>query len=520
MGNPGIGSATYFRGLPDSRRGWGRAAWVGLVVLGLTFARAGWAQRSYDDLDDAVRDLTRTLVERGELVALFSAADLAGKRVLVKSDDFFETETGFRLPLSKVLSRKCATELTRSRVPVALEGTDEDAVRVLHGRWKPVPGGRLDLTLFVAEPVKGRGEPVALVSVEGRVPVEGIRPEDIEPTLEHWGRYLVRRLDRGVRDQGRRTVRIQPLSVPDEGVARPDELGRVLEGWLAEALLESRWFEFVEPAPSGSGAAVKVDGELLGSGTVSDEHVKVSVRVLDNHRRRVTVASVELSKALFDETLFGAGVTGGGEEDGGVPELEGRLATAEEEEHRGAEERRNAKLKSEMADIKAGLTPVNKIMVATQSAVLRQEPDLTAKLMAVIESGQRIEVLARMEGWWQVRDGLNLAYVQADLLRDLQCRTVTQERVVKRETLKIDSQTRDKYWRYAKIGECRRNAHEDFRHSWKGNRASCENGGGQLESKFSWPSMKERRHSTKYYCWLTDYVDCVHYRNTTEEICE
>ena len=197
MGNASTDPAARSRRIRGSRRGWARTACVGLVVLGLTFARAGWAQRSYDDLDDAVRDLTRTLVERGELVAFFSAADLAGKRVLVKSDDFFETETGFRLPLSKVLSDKCATELTRSRVPVALEGSDEDAVRVLHGRWKRVPGGRLDLTLFVAEPVRGRGEPVALVRLSGRVPIAGIKPEDIEPTLEHWGRYLVRRLDRG-----------------------------------------------------------------------------------------------------------------------------------------------------------------------------------------------------------------------------------------------------------------------------------------------------------------------------------
>ena len=304
MGNASTDPAARSRWAPDSRRGWGRAAWVGLVVLGLTFARAGWAQRSYDDLDDAVGDLTRTLVERGELVALFSAADLAGKRVLVKSADFFETETGFRLPLSKVLSDKCATELTRSRVPVALEGTDEDAVRVLHGRWKRVPGGRLDLTLFVAEPVRGRGEPVALVRVYGQVPTAGITPEDIEPTLEHWGRYLVRRLDQGVDDSGRRTVRIQPLSVRGQGTAQPDELGRELADWLGEALLESRWFELVEPAPPGSAATVQVDGELLGSASVRGEHVKVSVRVLDNQRRRVTAASVELPKALFDETLF------------------------------------------------------------------------------------------------------------------------------------------------------------------------------------------------------------------------
>ena len=318
MGNPRTDPAARSRWIPGSRRGWGRAACVGLVVLGCTFARAGWAQGSYDFLDDAVRDLTRTLVERGKLVALFGGADLGGKSVLVKSDDFFETETGFRLPLSNVLSRKCATELTRSGVPVALEGSDEDAVRVLHGRWKRVPGGRLDLTLFVAEPVRDRGEPVALVSVDGKVPVQSIKSEDLEPTLEHWGRYLVRRLDRGVDDQGRRTVRIQPLSIWGEGTAQPDELGRELADWLGEALLESRWFEFVEPAPSGSDAAVQVDGELLGSVSVRSEHVKVNLRVLDNQRRRVTAASVNLPRALFDEALFGAVVTGSGEEDDGV----------------------------------------------------------------------------------------------------------------------------------------------------------------------------------------------------------
>ena len=255
------------RRAPDARRGWGRAAWVGLVVLGLTCARVGWAQRSYDDLDDAVRDLARTLVDRGELRALFGEGGLGGKKVLVKSGDFFEAESGFRLPLSRVLSRKCATELTRNEVPVALEGSDEDAVRVLHGRWR-VSGGRLDLTLFMAEPLRERGEPVALVSVEGQVPVERIRAEDITPTLEHWGGDLVRRLERQMEQRGgdpaRRTVRIQPLSV--RGAARPDELGRELEDWLGEALLESRRLEFVEPASSGSPETVPVDGELRGRG--------------------------------------------------------------------------------------------------------------------------------------------------------------------------------------------------------------------------------------------------------------
>ena len=476
MGNSGIGSATCSRRLPGSRRGWGRAAWVGLVVLGLTFARAGWAQRSYDDLDDAVRDLTRTLVERGELVALFSAVDLAGKRVLVKSDDFFETETGFRLPLSKVLSRKCATELTRSRVPVALEGSDEDAVRVLHGRWKRLPGGRLDLTLFVAEPVQGRGEPVALVSVEGRVPVQGIKPEDIEPTLEHWGRYLVRRLDRGVRDQGRRTVRIQPLSVPDEGVARPDELGRVLEGWLAEALLESRWFEFVEPAPSGSVATVQVDGELLGSATVSGDHIKVSMRVLDNHRRRVTAASVELPKSFFDEAFIGTVTMGYGEEDDETPppsdEVTARLAECAA--HFGANrltrppgtnaaecytqvlelDRGNTEALAGLARIEAryvesangairqgeldepdetdskspdsaeellaALIPTNKTMISVANGAMRRLPSLVSDLVGEVEEGAIVQVMAQAKDWYQIRVGMDIAYLRRDFLRELE----------------------------------------------------------------------------------------------------
>ena len=112
-------------------------------------------------------------------------------------------------------------------------------------------------------------------------------------------------------------MRIQPLSIRGERVAQPDELGRELADWLAEALLESRWFEFVEPAPSGSAATVQVDGELLGSASVRGEHVKVSVRVLDNQRRRVTAASVELPRALLDETLLGEVEKGGGTTPGG-----------------------------------------------------------------------------------------------------------------------------------------------------------------------------------------------------------
>ena len=65
-----------------SRRGWGRAACVGLVVLAGTFASAVQAQiRDYPDLNDAVYGLALELVHEGTL---------GGKKVLVSPRYFFE----------------------------------------------------------------------------------------------------------------------------------------------------------------------------------------------------------------------------------------------------------------------------------------------------------------------------------------------------------------------------------------------------------------------------------------------
>ena len=53
---------------PGSRRGRGRAACVGLVVLAGTFANAVQAQiRDYPDLNDAVYGLALELVHEGKL---------------------------------------------------------------------------------------------------------------------------------------------------------------------------------------------------------------------------------------------------------------------------------------------------------------------------------------------------------------------------------------------------------------------------------------------------------------------
>ena len=62
MGNSDTDTAVRSRRNRGTRRRWVRAACVWLVVLGCAFVRTGWA-KTYDDLDDAVRDLTRTLYE-------------------------------------------------------------------------------------------------------------------------------------------------------------------------------------------------------------------------------------------------------------------------------------------------------------------------------------------------------------------------------------------------------------------------------------------------------------------------
>ena len=294
MSNTGIGPGTLAPRIRRCRGGWRRAVRLGLAVLACTFAGAGQAQiSSYNDLDAAVGALIRGLVKDG---------DLSGKRVFAGAGDFFEEETELRLPLSNTLRKKCRTVLTENGVEVPQ--ADEPTAWVLHGRWQRESEEWIHLTLFIAEPVE-QGEPDATESKEALVRIESIRPADIEPTLRHWGDAVVRRLDRGVRDQRRRSVFLQPFSIEAGEMAQPEKLGQSLTNWLGVALVDSRMFEVVEPVP---GASVQTDGKLLGKVLVYDEHIEVGLRVLDNQGRRVTYAKVTLDKVLFPDGTFGPGV--------------------------------------------------------------------------------------------------------------------------------------------------------------------------------------------------------------------
>ena len=84
---------------------------AGLLVLACAFSSAGQAQLQARNLDHAVGELVRTLVNEGRL---------SGQKVYVGADDFFEEENELRPPLSKILRTMCLRALTDRQVEVAL----------------------------------------------------------------------------------------------------------------------------------------------------------------------------------------------------------------------------------------------------------------------------------------------------------------------------------------------------------------------------------------------------------------
>ena len=296
MNNPDTEPRNARFGFRTPAGGWKWAACLLPAVLAGAFAGAGQAQPLYErGLDEAVSELARTLVIE---------ADLENEKVLVKSDDFFEMETELRLGLSEMLRGLIVSELTRSSVPVSMPGSDEDAVKVLHGRWRRESEKVLYLELFVAAPVES-GDPTALKSAKGRVPIDESIKKAIESTRGDWGRLLVLRLERGVRDQKVRTVHLQPMTIGGDG-GQGDELKGLLGSWLGSALVGSRLFRLVEPPP---GVAVETDGRLYVEAALRPGNLEVSLRVVDNKTwQRVTFARVEMDRSLFPPGMFGPDV--------------------------------------------------------------------------------------------------------------------------------------------------------------------------------------------------------------------
>ena len=70
------------------------------------------------------------------------------------------------------------------------------------------------------------------------------------------------------------------------------------------------------------------------------------------------------------------------------------------------------------ADYLLELKPMAKTVITTHAAVLRRSPTLAANLAGEVGEGQEIRLLAQVEGWYQVRVGKDLAYLQTDYLHE------------------------------------------------------------------------------------------------------
>ena len=287
--------------IPGPRRGSGRAACVGLVVLAGTFAGAVQAQvRDYPDLNDAVYGLALELVHEGEL---------GGKKVLVSPRYFFERGTERSLRLSAHLAGKFASAL-RGREVEVVSGIEESGVRTLRGEWTIERGSEsLHLSVEVKkleiekrQDGSERSERKVVASEDGRVPAGSIDAKYLEPDLESHALYAVRKLERGIEQRlpsrrGRYRVHLESLAIED--VAQPEKLRRRLVRYLRPAIADSRELTRVH-------SAEMADGALHGEVSVFGESVELSLYIIDNQRKEeVAAVNVEMRKA----DVVGSGVT-------------------------------------------------------------------------------------------------------------------------------------------------------------------------------------------------------------------
>ena len=174
------------------------------------------------------------------------------------------------------------------------------------------------------------------------------------------------------------------------------------------------------------------------------------------------------------------------------------------------------------------LTSVNKTMVVIRTTPLRRRPDLMAELAGDVKEGQKVQVLAQTEDWYQIRIDSDLAYAQKDVLRSLQCRTVAQEQ---RQRVEI----REFGFRVAEdrstINGCKKAVRQEFdwkiKHDskWRSLASRCRDDGGRLEMpKFDdlYIEISEPTSWRPYRCLVKITAPCVDYVSVKQEreICE
>ena len=123
---------------------------------------------------------------------------------------------------------------------------------------------------------------------------------------------------------------------------------------------------------------------------------------------------------------------------------------------------------------------MNKTMVAKRRTALRRYPDLMAGLAGYAESGEKIDVLSRMNGWYQVSRKLEIAYASADTLRDQLCELTTM--LVGKSVLYEGKNVRGKDFSYFAEESCIDSAERKFDNALFQFQKSCNSDEGRLEN--------------------------------------
>lgn len=294
-----------------------------LLIFVLFPGARGVQAAIHETLDDALVHAATKLTLQGKLPT---------QNLLISPNDFYELGSGRSLPLALLLREKMVAEFSMRAVNVLLPGADEDQVNILQGQWRK-DGNALSLSFKVMKLTNGGPQVVAAHT--NKVAYSAISPELMEPDLASWGRYLVRNLEKQVRDFKNRTVHLKPVQV--SGVAQPRALGEYLGDLLRPALAQSRLFQPMDapvilagldtqqirtrgigirkkeqqadPARHDSqkmsltGDLLQADVEMVGKAYLMKGRIEVRVHMRDRYGRQVGAASARIEKSLFPQRL-------------------------------------------------------------------------------------------------------------------------------------------------------------------------------------------------------------------------
>ena len=260
---------------------------LAVTLYGLAGTRLAAAQSDESpNLDSAVASLAKDLE-----LQLSRKDRLANWRVFVSPLEFHEERTLRNLPLSVALYDGFITALGNRDVNIELSEDDVEGVMVLQGTWRMSSAGqRLSLSVKVRERIDNSHRVVAT----GKIVVQNVDERLLEPDLDAWGRYVVKKLENRVTGRGRRAVHVNVI------FARGDEaeIGQSQENikafWLEPAFTRSRRFRLLA-TPAGERQS---DGALHVRVIADSETVKASLKFQDNDDS-LSVATVEMARALF-----------------------------------------------------------------------------------------------------------------------------------------------------------------------------------------------------------------------------